>query len=113
MKACRTRQEQKQVDDPSRRESSDEGEVEEMDAQHKLRVHDIAPGYDEEGTGQVKERGASNEPNDDEIDDEDEGVESEAGQDEVIKMQVCDLSQLIYLMINHLFHCEELSVTST
>lgn len=95
MKASRARQEQKQVEDDhelSLRVSSDEGEVEEMDVQPKLRVHHVTPEDDEEGNGQVKERGASNEPNDDEIDDEDEGVESEAGQDEVIKMQVICLS---------------------
>lgn len=91
MKASRARQEQKQVEDDhdlSMRDSSDEGEIDRQHADHKSQVHAAAQQEDEEMIGQVKERGASNEPNDEELDEEDEGVESEAGQDEVISMQV-------------------------
>lgn len=92
MKASRARQELKQIEDEHERkpvELSDEGEADDVDTQRPSQVHADPEEEEEEGIGPSNERGASNEPNDDDVDDEEEGVESEAGQDEVIKMQVC------------------------
>eukprot|EP00892_Ulva_mutabilis_P000645 jgi/Ulvmu1/10581/UM065_0035.1 len=89
MKASRARREQKQIEDEFERRpvTSDEGEADDLDIHRHDPTDDDAEEEGEEGIGQSNERGASNEPHDD-IYDEEEGVESEAGQDEVIKMQI-------------------------
>lgn len=97
MKASRARQEQKHIEDDderARQESSEDGEAGELAEDPIQPEHSAGPAEESAGVGQVKERGASNEPNDEDLDDEDDGVESEAGQDEVIQMQVCRVSWL-------------------